>query len=153
MKKLHLLLIAAGLSLCGCSSNNNNNSCNSGVTSVALTRENISTYLSIEKTDGYVSNLTNHYIRFKGVLTFAIYDNVQILLNMNMVTTSTDRPNHIDKERILVLNAAGEGTSTLYYANGQIDNVVDTGIGNGHLQYYKCTWSILSITGNVKYRL
>ena len=129
---------------------------NNGTTTVALTKENLDTYFNITQTGTYGTYRQDYTISFKGVLTFAVYENVVITLNMHIYGEGDDLhylSKNNDYERQLKLNAAGEGTSVLSYEDGKIDGVVDTGLGYDNLHWYECTWSIKALSGNVKYRL
>lgn len=159
MKNKFLALVLCGLFISSCGANNSSKeskeSSEDGVTTVVLTKDNIDTYLNVSIT-GRLGYRENYSISFKGVLNFAIYENVVVTLNMN-IYAEDNSPYTVGKnenfKRELILNAAGEGISTLYYDDGTIDHVVDTGVGYNNIVQYKCTWSIKDITGSVKYRL
>lgn len=157
MKKLFLIPVLFTLLLCGCQPDKNSSKeSNDGTTSVALTTENLDTYFNITQTGNYGTYRQDYTISFKGVLTFAVYENVVITLNMNIYGQGDDLhylSKNNDYERQLKLNAAGEGTSVLSYEDGKIDGVVDTGLGHDNLHWYECTWSIKTVSGSVKYRL
>ena len=161
MKKLVLIPVLFSMLLCGCipnkdSSNTSQQSNNDGATVVALTKDNLVTYFNITKSDTQVGYGQDIWISFKGVLTFAVYEEVIITLNMHIYGEGDDLhyvSKNNDYERQLKLNAAGEGTSTLSFEDGKIDGVVDTGLGYNNLHWYECTWSIKAVAGNVKYRL
>ena len=167
MKKTLFICSLLSLLICGCGSNNpsatdvttittSNNSCDSGVTTVPLTMDNIPTYFNVVKSGRNGYNGEDFTISFKGVLTFAIYENVVVTLNMHVYAPDDSYsyiPKNDDYERQIQLNAAGEGSSTLYNSDGKIDHIIDIGIGTSLLMYYECTWSIKAISGSVKYRL
>ena len=163
MKKTFLLLPLLAFSLCACPNGNKTNSesngessVNDGTTIVVLTKENIPTYFNVTQTGQYGMYRMDYTISFKGVLNFAVYENVVVTLNMHIYGDDGRpyyNPMNNDFERQLQLNAAGEGASILYYSDGTIDHVVDTGLGYDMLAHYECTWSIKNISGTVKYRL
>lgn len=157
MKKLFLIPVLFTLTLCGCHPDQSASKISGdGTTTVALTNENLDTYFNITKTDSHLAYRQDSSISFKGVLTFAVYDNVVITLNMHIYGEGNGLDfisKNSNYERQLKLNAAGEGTSTLFYEDGTIDHAVNTGLGYDDLHWYECTWSIKTVSGSVKYRL
>lgn len=162
MKNKALALTLFAIILSGCVSNNpstckgSNESSNDGTTIVTLTKDNIDTYFNVSQTGQYGMYRMDYTISFKGVLTFAVYENVIVTLNMHIYAEDGApyyNAMNNDFVRDLPLNAAGEGTSTLYYSDATIDHVVETGLGYDMLAHYECTWSIKAISGNVRYRL
>lgn len=119
-----------------------------GSTVVALSQSNVSTYFTIDCTNGYVNSVQNHYFQINGVLSFAIYDNVTILLNFKATKDASVN----NSEYSLKLNAAGNGTAVVSYSDGKINGTVDTGVSTS-LYLYDCSWTIKSISGTVKYRI
>ena len=170
MKKYFLASVLFTFFLCGCTpdeqtsgsedntnvsitSNTSVTTSNDGVTSIALTKENIPTYFNVSTTGENGYNHQNFTISFKGVLSFAVYENVIVTLNMHIYCEDNGyiySARNDDYERKLRLNAAGEGTSILYWSDSTIDHIINVG---GDLINYECTWSIKSIEGYVKYRL
>ena len=142
MKKLFLIPALFSLLLCGCTpdkdASKSDGANNNGTTTVALTKENLDTYFNITQTGTYGTYRQDYTISFKGVLTFAVYENVVITLNMHIYGEGDDLhylSKNNDYERQLKLNAAGEGTSVLSYEDGKIDgvvyNVFDDGVEPG----------------------
>ena len=85
MKKLFLIPVLFTLMLCGCHPDQNTSTASDdGTTTVPLTNENLNTYFNITKTDSHLAYRQDSSISFKGVLTFAVYDNVVITLNMHI---------------------------------------------------------------------
>ena len=167
MKKIIFISALSLVLICGCASANATNdsqqkmnqsscSCEDGTTTVSLTKDNISTYFNVTETGKNGYTMQDFTISFEGVLSFAVYENVIVTLNMH-IYAEDGSPYYVakndDYERKIQLNAAGEGSSTLYYFDSSIDHVIDTGLGYNNLINYECTWSIKSISGNVKYRL
>ena len=160
MKKLPLIILLIPF-LVGCGPDSSkpkdtSQANNDGVTTVLLTTENLVTYFNIDKTGSHLAYRQDSLISFKGVLVFAVYEDVVVTLNMHIYGESNgyefvSKDNNY--ERQLKLNAAGEGTSILYYEDGTIDHVVNTGLGYDELHWYECTWSIKAVSGSVKYRL
>ena len=147
--KLLITSVASLFVLCGC--NPPEKESNGGVTSVGLTLDNMGTYLSYFTTGVDGAPRENYSIAFEGVLNFALYDNVVVTLNLGLFYTNNSTTRNYQKE--LKLNAAGSGSSTLYYSDGKIDHEIDTETGYDNLMNYRITWSIKSISGSVKYRI
>ena len=157
MKKFLLIPGIFALLLCGCQPDKESlETSNDGVTTVEITKDNLDTYFNISRTGKPGSYQTDYSIIFKGVLTFAVYENVEVSLNMHIYGDDGRpyyNPMNSDFERKIQLNAAGEGMSTLYYSDGTIDHIVNTGLKYDMLAHYECTWSIKAVTGTIKYRL
>jgi len=156
MKKIWIILLLMPLSSCTSNKQLDSVSTNDGVTTVTLNLQNINTYFDVVETGQRGMHRTYYSISFDGVLSFAVYESVVVSLNMHIYAEDGApyyRAMNDDFSRDLILNAAGEGTSTLYYSDCTIDHVVDTGLGNDMLVYYELTWSIVDISGCVKYRL
>lgn len=152
MKKTLLLLPL--LLLSGCASTKEPND---GTTRIKLSKDNYLQYLNVVYPEYEIKNWYNFTISFAGVLNFAVYENVTVDLNMHIFNTEDGGYSYknIDEnfKRTILLNAGGQGSSTLYYQDGTIDGVVKTGIVGSSLMYYHCIWSIASINGTVHYKL
>lgn len=148
MKKILPFISLLVLPLFGCASGESGD----GLTHISLTTSNYTSYLSVTKYDGDIPNEQDSYISFRGVLSFAIYENVSVGLHIHFVY-AYDSSKTFDADRTIQLNAAGEGSSVLYYVDGTIDHVVDTKIGPGSLWAYHFNWFVKSISGTVTYRL